>query len=101
MWLKKVKAHTLSPVRLVPRQSLNRVWGARDLSSCLAILNTHAHTHAHAHAHTLTELHLSEGCVRDFPGGPVVKTPPSKAGVTGSGTEIPHAAEELSPDGNS
>ena len=38
---------------------------------------------------------------RDFPGGPVVKNPPSKAGDTGSipgqGTKIPHAAEQLSP----
>ena len=34
-------------------------------------------------------------CHRDFPGGPVVKTPPSNAGGTGSipgpGTNIPHA----------
>ena len=35
-------------------------------------------------------------CDRDFPGGPVVKTPPSNEGGTGSipgrGTKIPHAA---------
>ena len=37
---------------------------------------------------------------RDFPGGPVVKNPPSNAGVLGSipgqGTYIPHAAGQLS-----
>ena len=36
----------------------------------------------------------------DFPGGPVVKNPPSKAGNTGSiparGTKIPHATGQLS-----
>ena len=38
---------------------------------------------------------------RDFPGGPVVKNPPSNAGDVGSipgwGTKIPHAAGQLSP----
>ena len=38
---------------------------------------------------------------RDFPGGPVVKNPPSNTGDTGSipsrGTKIPHAAWQLSP----
>ena len=38
---------------------------------------------------------------RDFPGGPVVKNPPSNAGDTGSipgqGTKIPHAEGQLSP----
>ena len=38
---------------------------------------------------------------RDFPGGPVVKKPPSNAGDAGSipgrGTKIPHAAGQLSP----
>ena len=37
----------------------------------------------------------------DFPGGPVVKNPPSDAGDTGSipglGTKIPHAVGQLSP----
>ena len=37
---------------------------------------------------------------KDFPGGPVVKNPPSKAGdagsIPGGGTEIPHAAGQLS-----
>ena len=37
----------------------------------------------------------------DFPGGPVVKNPPSNAGDVGSipgwGTKIPHAAGQLSP----
>ena len=37
----------------------------------------------------------------DFPGGPVVKNPPSSAGdmssVPGRGTKIPHAAGHLSP----
>ena len=38
---------------------------------------------------------------RDFPGGPVVKNPPSNAGDLGSipvwGTKIPHATGQLSP----
>ena len=38
----------------------------------------------------------TKGQDRDFPGGPVVKTQPSNAGVVGSipgqGTEISHAA---------
>ena len=38
---------------------------------------------------------------RDFPGGPVVKNPPSNAGdvglISGRGTKIPHAAGQLSP----
>ena len=38
---------------------------------------------------------------RDFPGGPMVKHPPSNAGNTGlipgRGTKIPHASEQLSP----
>ena len=37
----------------------------------------------------------------DFPGGPVVKNPPYKAGDTGlipgQGTKMPHAAGQLSP----
>ena len=37
----------------------------------------------------------------DFPGGPVVKNPPSNAGDAGSipgwGTEIPHTTGQLSP----
>ena len=40
--------------------------------------------------------------LRDFPGGPVVKNPPSNAGDMGSapgqGTKIPHATGQLSPD---
>ena len=39
--------------------------------------------------------------LRDFPGGPVVKNPPSSAGDTGSipgqGTKIPRARGQLSP----
>ena len=39
--------------------------------------------------------------LRDFPGGPVVKNPPSNAGdvglIPGWGTKIPHAAGQLSP----
>ena len=39
--------------------------------------------------------------IRDFPGGPVVKNPPSNAGDVGSipgrGTKIPHATGQLSP----
>ena len=56
-------------------------------------INIHTHTHTHTHTHMLTELYLSERCVGDFPGGPVVKIPPCSAGVTGPGTKIPHAAE--------
>ena len=37
----------------------------------------------------------------DFPGGPVVKNPPSNAGdaglIPGRGTRIPHASGQLSP----
>ena len=37
----------------------------------------------------------------DFPGGPVVKSPPSNAedvgSIPGRGTKIPHAAGQLSP----
>ena len=33
-----------------------------------------------------------------FPGGPVVKSPPSSVGlIPGRGTKIPHAMEQLSP----
>ena len=39
--------------------------------------------------------------LRDFPGGPVVKNPPSNAGdmgsIPGQGTKIPHAMGQLSP----
>ena len=42
-------------------------------------------------------------CIEDFPGGPVVKNPPSNAGdvgsISGRGTKIPHAAGQLSPRG--
>ena len=48
--------------------------------------------------------HLSHGIESvggDFPGGPVVKNPPSNAGDAGSipgwGTKIPHAVGQLSP----
>ena len=38
---------------------------------------------------------------KDFPGGPVVKNPPSNAGdvgsIPGGGTKIPYAAGQLSP----
>ena len=38
---------------------------------------------------------------RDFPGGPVVKNPPSSAGdagsIRGQGTKIPHAVGQLGP----
>ena len=44
---------------------------------------------------------LSRNSCRDFPGGPVVKNPPSDAGdvglIPGQGTKIPHALEKLSP----
>ena len=38
---------------------------------------------------------------RDFPGGPVVKNPPSNAGgagsIPGQGTKIPHSVGQLNP----
>ena len=44
---------------------------------------------------------VRKGIERDFPGGPVVKNPPSKAGDQGSipglGAKIPHASRQLSP----
>ena len=37
--------------------------------------------------------------IRDIPGGPVIKNPPSKAGdvgsIPGGGSKIPHAAGQL------
>ena len=45
--------------------------------------------------------HWSSNCTRDFPGGPVVKNPPSNAGdagsIPGQGTKMPHATGQLSP----
>ena len=42
---------------------------------------------------------------RDFPGGPVVKNPPSNAGDKGSipgwGTKIPHATGQINPTAKS
>ena len=42
-----------------------------------------------------------KGTNRDFPGGPVVKNPPSNAGdvgsIPGQGATIPHATGQLSP----
>ena len=39
--------------------------------------------------------------MRDFPGGPGVKSPPYNAGdmglITGQGTRIPHAVGQLGP----
>ena len=47
------------------------------------------------------ELELKSVCVRDFPGGPVVGSPPSSVGdagsIPGQGTKIPHAMGQLSP----
>ena len=34
----------------------------------------------------------SRGCIRDFPGGPVVKTSPFNAAIPGPGPKIPHAS---------
>ena len=46
---------------------------------------------------TFVKNHLA----RDFPGGPVVKNPPSNAGdagsIPGKGTRIPHATGQLGP----
>ena len=45
-------------------------------------------------------LYLLKRVVRDFPGGPVVKNPPSSSGdvglIPGRGTKIPHATGQLS-----
>ena len=45
--------------------------------------------------------HEKKWSTRDFPGGPVVKNPPSNAGDAGSipdrGPKIPHAVRQLSP----
>ena len=44
---------------------------------------------------------LQKDWLRDFPSGPVVKSPPSSAGDTssipGRGTKIPHAVGQLGP----
>ena len=55
----------------------------------------------------LQKIHLIKNCYpnytknfRDFPGGPLVKNPPSNAGhtglISGWGTKIPRAAGQLS-----
>ena len=53
----------------------------------------------------VTEQCLAQGVMyeveaRNFPGGPVVKNPPSNAGdkgsIPGQGTKTPHASEKLS-----
>ena len=45
---------------------------------------------------------LKDHHFRDYPGGPVVKNPPSSAGdmgsIPGQGTKIPHVEEQLSPE---
>ena len=45
--------------------------------------------------------HLKMSSLLDFPGGPMVKTPPCNAGdmgsIPGQGTKIPHVMEQLSP----
>ena len=47
------------------------------------------------------EIMVFKNIAGDFPGGPVVKNPPSSAGdpglIPGQGTRIPHAAGQLSP----
>ena len=47
------------------------------------------------------EMFLQEDGLGGFPGGPVVKNPPSNAGdmgsIPGGGTKIPHATGQLSP----
>ena len=52
-------------------------------------------------AHVFTYKNTLKIKTRDFPGGPVVKNLPSKAGDMGSipsrGTKIPHAVGQLSP----
>ena len=42
-------------------------------------------------------MYFPNGKCGDFPGGPVVKTPPGNAGlIPGQGTKIPHALGKLS-----
>ena len=49
----------------------------------------------------MTDNHSKNTKQGDFPGGPVVKNPPSNAGDVGSipgwGAKIPHATGQLSP----
>ena len=49
----------------------------------------------------LSNVNFNKILNQDFPGGPVVKNPPSKAEdvgwIPGQGTKIPHAAGQLSP----
>ena len=49
----------------------------------------------------LVNLYIEKGGTGGFPGGPVVKNPPSSAGDTGSnpgrGSRIPHATGQLCP----
>ena len=51
--------------------------------------------------HCLLICSLIERYLGDFPGGPVVKNPPSSAGdagsIPGQGTKISHAVGQLSP----
>ena len=50
---------------------------------------------------SISSLFQSRRKGRDFPGGPVVKNPPSNSGdmdsIPGQGTKIPHARGQLSP----
>ena len=41
-------------------------------------------------------MYFQNGKCRDFPGGPVVKTPPCNAVIPGQGTKIPHVLGQLS-----
>ena len=54
--------------------------------------------HSDIYLHSRWNIKIGE---RDFPSGPVVKSPPSNAGFAGSipgqGTKIPHAVGLLSP----
>ena len=49
----------------------------------------------------ILNIFIKMSLTRDFPGGPVVKNPPSNAGDAGSipgrGTKIPHATWQLRP----
>ena len=51
---------------------------------------------------TILECFIKIILLRNFPGGPVVKNPPSNAGdagsIPGQGTKIPHAVGQLRPN---
>ena len=72
-------------------------WTAREFP-CVKLLKIVKHYRIYRIFHSTKKKKIH---CRDFPGGPVVKNPPSSAGdagsIPGQGTKIPHAAGQLSP----